>query len=288
MKISLLGAGNRGIGYLRWIKFFFKKAEIESICDINIEKCNYASNKYKAKNRFYNPADFFKKPGEDGAIIIATQDKDHVKHALKAIDAGYKEILLEKPVSSDYKEIEGLLSYAKERYANIVVCHVLRYTKYYEKLKEIVDSGKIGKVLTINHKENVGYFHYAHSYVRGNWSRGDLTSPFILAKCSHDFDLFHYILSDDCVSLSSYGDLSYFKKENAPKDSAERCMDCKIDCPYNAFNLYIKDPILKSTFLKFMGPTITGLPKPNKEDKINALKTGPYGRCVYKCDNNVC
>lgn len=288
MKISVLGVGNRGSGYIYWIKRYFKNAVFDMLCDKNVERTDYIYDKYHFQNKFYNTSDFFKVSGSGSALIIATQDKDHVKHAVMAIDAGYKEILLEKPVSPVYKDIEDLLVYANSKGVNITICHVLRYSKYYRMIKEIIDSGEIGEVVDIDHRENVGYFHFAHSYVRGNWRSSEETSPFIMAKCSHDFDLFHYFLGTKCISLSSFGELKYFKKENIPKDAGERCIECRADCPYNALKLYIKDPFYKATFVKYNGPTITGKPKPSKEDKMDAIRNGAYGRCVFRCDNNVC
>lgn len=288
MKITCLGAGNRGYGYLRWMKSVCKDMELIAVSDLNKLRADNTARRFKAQKVFYSADELFSFEKFSDAIIIATQDNDHYGHCMQAIDAGYKYILVEKPVSKDISECEKLLKYSEEKGAIIVVCHVLRYHPYYKKLKELIDGGSIGDLVNINHSENIGYFHFAHSYVRGNWRREDQTSPMIFAKCCHDFDLFYWMVGKKFESVSSYGSLKFFTPENAPKDSAERCIDCKVkNCPYNAEKLYISDPLYKATFIRFMGNIITGKPKSTKADRYNALKTNNYGKCVFKCDNNV-
>lgn len=288
MKVSVIGLGQRGFNYLRWISYFDKDVEIAAVCDKNKERADYTQKRYKVKNKFYNENDFFEKCFSE-AVIVATQDRDHFNHCMKCIDTGYKFILCEKPVSPDIDECIKLNDYANSRGVTIVVCHVLRYSKYYMKIKEIISSGEIGDVKTIQHSENIGYFHFAHSYVRGNWHSEKETSPMIMAKCCHDFDILQWLIDKPAVSVSSFGSLDYFKRENAPENCAERCIDCTVkDCKYNAVNLYIKDPLYKCTFLRFNGSIICNKYNYKKNDMYEALKNTNYGKCVFKCDNDVC
>ena len=187
------------------------------------------------------------------AMIIATQDRQHVGQAIKALKKGYH-LLLEKPISPDLGECRKISEVAKECKREVVVCHVLRYTPIYQKVKEILDAGTIGDVISIMAIENVGWFHQAHSFVRGNWANSDETSPMILQKCCHDMDLYLWLANKTCRSLTSYGDLNYFTTEHAPEG-------------------WPLDVLVPS------GPT--------EEKLIEALKTGPYGKCVFHCNNNV-
>lgn len=287
MEVSVIGLGNRGFNYIRWIKYFEKDVSVVAVCDKVPEKTDYTAEKFKIPQKFYDEDEFFKEKRGD-SIIIASQDRDHVSHAEKAILSGYKNILVEKPVSPDISECERLDNLARENGVTIVVCHVLRYSKYYRKIKEIIKSGVIGDVVNIQHSEGVGYFHFAHSYVRGNWKSSTETSPFLLAKCCHDFDILCWLVDKPPKAVSSFGSLKYFKPENAPSGSAERCVDCKIeDCPYNAEKLYLSDPFYKATFVKYSGSVLTNKYTFSKKEKIDAIKHGDYGKCVFKSDNDV-
>ncbi|HKM29584.1 MAG TPA: Gfo/Idh/MocA family oxidoreductase, partial [Bacilli bacterium] len=208
-------------------------------------------------------------------LIVSTMDQSHYKHVMKALDVGY-DILLEKPIAVTEEECHKIAEKAKNLDRKVAVCHVLRYTPFYKKLKELLDLNTIGKVRSITQTENVGYYHYAHSYVRGNWRRGDVTSPMVVAKCCHDFDIIKWLIGAECTAISSFGNLDYFKKENAPKGSADNCYKCRIDCPYNAIKFYEKNP---DWFMIFsLDPDVR---------KVLSNPDHPYGKCVYKCDNNV-
>jgi len=293
VKIAVIGVGARGLEYMSFVKYFHKKeAEITGVCDYNPTRLAEAAKRFKlpADKCFANENDFFGAGKQADAIFICTQDKSHYNHALKAIDAGYQNILLEKPVSNQLAECDDLAAKAKANGVNLVVCHVLRYSNYYKKIKEILRSGELGEIVTINHSESIAYFHFAHSFVRGNWHNEAASNPSLLAKCCHDIDLLQWFMDAECKSVSSLGSLTYFKKENAPEGAAKRCLDgckAKAACPYDAESLYIKDPFYKATFIKYMGRELTDKLKSAKAEKYEALKTGDYGKCVYFCDNDV-
>jgi predicted dehydrogenase len=215
------------------------------------------------------------------AIIIASMDRDHYGQAMAAMDLGYH-LLLEKPVSPDPAECLRIAEKASQTGRMVAVCHVLRYAPFFQALKSIVDSGELGRVVSIVHNENVGNFHMAHSFVRGNWRNSGLSSPIILQKSCHDMDLLVWLTGSQAEKVSSFGQLTYFKEEYAPKGSAARCLDCSAaeDCRFDARKCYL--PIVGSwpaTALT-LDQTEAGL--------MQAIAEGPYGRCVYRCDNDVC
>ena len=293
-KISVIGLGNRGTEYMGFLKgFHSKKVELYALCDIRQQALDDISPKFSIpkERQFLSPDEFFSKGIISDALIISTQDASHYEITKKAILTGYKYILLEKPVSGVKGEYTELRDLAKENGVILIICHVLRYSNYYSKIKEIISSGKIGDIVTINHTENVGYFHFAHSFVRGNWHDEFASTPSILAKCCHDIDLIAWFMDSPCESVSSVGSLKYFNKENAPEGATPYCMGgCKAkkNCPYDAEALYITDPFYKAKFIKYMGRTLTGKAKNTKADIKNAIRSGDYGRCVFMCDNNVC
>jgi len=292
--VSVIGLGNRGSEYMGFIKAFHsKKISIHSICDISKQALIDIAPKFGIpESCCYNSTeDFFSQGVVSDALIIATQDASHYEITRQALETGYKFILLEKPVSGIKEEYTFLRDLAAEKNAILIVCHVLRYSNYYKKIKEIISSGKIGNIVSINHTENVGYFHFAHSFVRGNWHDEFLSTPSILAKCCHDIDLISWFVDSPCTSVSSVGGLRYFNADNAPMGATKNCMGgCKAkeDCPYDAEKLYITDPFYKAKFIKHMKRTLTGKMSNSKEDIVQAIKNGDYGKCVFLNDNNVC
>lgn len=292
--ISVIGLGNRGTEYMGFIKgFHSRKAKIVALCDNRQQALDDISPLYKIpkEKQFISTDDFFSKGVISDALIIATQDASHYEITKAALETGYKYILLEKPVSGNESEYKELRDLAEQKDALLIICHVLRYSNYYSRIKKIISSGQIGDIVSINHTENVGYFHFAHSFVRGNWHDEFASTPSILAKCCHDIDLIAWFMDSPCTKVSSVGSLKYFNKENAPAGSTDYCMGgCKAkkNCPYDAEALYITDPFYKAKFIKYMGRTLTGKSKNSKEDIKNAVRYGDYGRCVFRCDNNVC
>ena len=292
--VSVIGLGNRGTEYMGFLKAFHSsKVSIHALCDCRRQALDDVAPGFSVpeERRFLSAEAFFAGGVLSDALIITTQDASHYAIAKQAILTGYKLILLEKPVSGVKEEYTGLRDLAVQNKALLIVCHVLRYSNYYRKIKQIVASGRIGDIVTVNHTENVGYFHFAHSFVRGNWNNEAASTPSILAKCCHDIDLIAWFMDSPCVSVSSVGSLKYFRKENAPKGAAATCMGgCKAkkNCPYDAERLYIRDPFYKAKFIKYMKRTLTGKAKNSKSDMENALKNGDYGKCVFMCGNDVC
>lgn len=285
MNVAIIGYGQRGQFYCNTFKE--KGVSIVAVCDKDANKLSLAQKELGiAENMlFLDENVFFAKGKLADLIIVSTQDSDHFSHASKAIEIGYN-LLLEKPITNSLAECEKLTEIAKMYNRKVFICHVLRYTPFFQLIKQELDSGKYGKVVTTNLTENVAYWHQAHSYVRGNWRNDQTSSPMIVAKCCHDLDIISWLTNDKCAYVSSHGSLSYYKNENAPEGSAEYCYDCKYidDCPYSAEKIYIKDRAEKG----HLGwPCAAVVQEPTVEKLRDALKKGPYGKCVYKCDNNV-
>ena len=289
--VSIIGMGSRGgEAYGRYVYSQPGRFSIAAICDTDPVKLNKYGEAFGVDpgNRFGTPEEFFAKKRSD-LLFVCTQDRSHVEMALKGLTLGY-DILLEKPVSDDPEALRALTEKAKETGRLVMVCHVLRYTAAMLKLKELLDSGAIGKLVSIDHTENVIFYHQAHSYVRGNWRSREETSPMILAKCCHDMDLLQYFAGAKCKSMSSVGSLFWFRKENRPEGAAERCTACKYreTCPYSAKRIYI------DMWENWGSPEnawpmniITAEVPLTREALTKAIEEGPYGRCVYCCDNDV-
>ena len=291
INVAIVGLGSRGKDcYAKVAEKYPEDMKIVAIADPNRDRLEEVAKHYQIpEEQCFTTAELLlDKERMADAIIIATQDRQHVAQAKVALEKGYH-ILLEKPISPDPVECRELELAAKKSDRKVVVCHVLRYTPFFMKVKEVIDSGKLGDVVTIMGIENVGYFHQAHSFVRGNWANSEETSPMILAKCCHDLDLYIWLTGKTPKSLSSFGNTFLFKKEKAPAGATKRCLEgCKVkeDCPYDAQKIYLDGEYgVRSGVTTW--PVSVLAQVPTEESILEALRTGPYGRCVYYCDNNV-
>ena len=284
--LALIGAGERGqFNYAPYWKLHSHEMQFVAVAEPDRNRRERFAAEYCVPEEgvFENAESFFEQPKMCDAVMICTQDTQHFEYACKAIRKGYK-ILLEKPISPDIKECLALQRLAEEYNAEIMVCHVMRYTKFYRTIKKLIEEKAIGDIVSIVHSENVAYWHYAHSYVRGNWHRSEDSSPMILAKCCHDMDMLAWLTGSRLKRISSYGDLRYFKEENAPEGSPERCTDgCPVSgtCPYYAPALYLSNDGKWPTAITSLG---TG---ESMEKRKKALEEGPYGKCVFHNDNDV-
>jgi predicted dehydrogenase len=218
------------------------------------------------------------------AVVVATQDRYHVEPAVTFAGQGYH-LLLEKPIAPTEPEAQRIVAAAEQAGVHLAVGHVLRYTPFTRQVRALLDSGRIGDVVTVQHLEPVGWWHFAHSFVRGNWRREDLATSMLLAKACHDVDWLQYVVNRKPLRVSSFGSLFHFRPEQAPAGAGQRCVECAVEpsCPYSAARLYrscLGDPDRE------WWPLGAVVDVPTPEAVELALREGPYGRCVYHCDND--
>lgn len=288
--VAIIGVGARGGDtYGRLLLKFKEKFKIVALCDLKADRLERFGEIFDVaeENRYLSDVEFFKEKRAD-LLVIATPDACHVKHVLAAFEKGY-DVLLEKPITDKREECEQVLAAQKKSGSRAMVCHVLRYAPAFLKVKELTDNGEIGKLVAITSTEQVAYWHQAHSYVRGNWRRSADSTPMILAKCCHDLDLLQYYAGSPCVSVSSMGDLTYFKEENAPEGSAKRCVDCKYadSCPYSAKKIYIERWEKGGKPENAWPYNVPAVAPVTKEKLEKAIAEGPYGVCAFRADNDV-
>lgn len=289
--VAVLGCGNRGAEAYGTLFFHSGgRFRILALCDVDPARLQKYGDRFgiAAERRFLDEEEFLREKRAD-LLVIATLDRDHVRQCLKALTLGY-DVLLEKPISSDRAECEELLRAQRESGRQVFVCHVLRYAPAFVKAGQLLREGAIGRLIAIQALEQVAYWHQAHSYVRGNWRSREETAPMILAKCCHDLDLLQYYAASRCESLTSVGDLAYFTSENAPAGCAERCTECGLrkECPYSAERIYLDGwekegrPAQAWPYIQ-----ITNANPITRAALEEAIGRGPYGRCVFICDNDV-
>ena len=288
----IIGAGGRGFAYGNLANTDEMKERLKIV---GVAEPRAFHRKKMVKEHDIQPDMVFrtwqqlaKQPRLADAVFICTQDAMHEKGMLALAKLGYH-ILLEKPMAPSAKACVRIYKAAKEAQKNgslFAVCHVMRYTNYSQIVHKMIVSGLIGDVVSIDHHEPVGFWHQAHSYIRGNWRNEKESSFMLLAKSCHDIDWLRYMVGKPCLRVSSFGSLTYFKKENQPEGAADRCMDCKFvdQCPYSAKRFYfsaLEDPSRHGWPLDVVDPTFKA------ENLEKALREGPYGRCVFACDNDV-
>jgi predicted dehydrogenase len=214
------------------------------------------------------------------ACFVAAPDRVHHETAVWALDAGYH-LYLEKPIAATARDCVDLAERSRRADVVTAVGHVLRSTPFFRAVRDTVRSGRLGDVVTVEHRENVAAWHMAHSFVRGNWSVASESTPMIVQKCCHDFDLLGWILGVDAVRIASFGSLYQFHPERAPAGAASRCVDCPVgDCPFDARRIYLN--------MGNMGwPVHVITDDLSRGGRLRALAEGPYGRCVYTAGSDV-
>lgn len=285
-KVILIGAGMRGKTYTDQMARFPDKFKVVGVAEPVDNRREYIKEKHNCdeKNCFSEWQDILSVPKFADIAVISTMDRLHFEPAMKALEMGY-DLLLEKPIAPTAEECGEIYKQAKKYGRKIMVCHVLRFTPFYMQLKKIIDSGKLGKIMSVEHIEQVGIIHQSHSFVRGNWGNSNRSTFMLLQKCCHDLDIIQWLINDECSKISSFGSLSYFVRDNAPENSPERCIDgCpeSESCPFNSVKLYYDDKN-NSWFRTVATKNVS----PTDEDVLEALKTTQYGKCVFKCDNDV-
>ena len=283
VSIVAIGAGNRTHKYLEYVKRNPDKVSLVGVVELNDIRRRSVAERFglEPSQCYEDYHDFFKHSVQADAVMICTPEDMHFEPTMLAIEAGYH-VLLEKPIAQTLEECLAIDEAAREKNVLVSVCHVLRYHPYFAKIKELVSSGELGEIISINHRTSVGIDRSTHGFVRGIWRQEVVTNPMLMSKCCHDIDFLLWLTKTPCRKLTSFGSLRWFKERNAPEGSAERCIDCKVErtCPYSAIDLYRDRRDWISNFDVPQGKTIDEV----IEDQ---LREGMYGRCVYHCDNDV-
>ena len=281
-KVAIIGFGSRGRMFGRLISED-KEVELVAVADV-VEASRNAGLEFGVKENmlFKNADDFFAQGKICDAVFICTQDAQHIDMALKAMKLGY-DICLEKPAAVNLEDCIQIRDTANRLGRKVMLTHVLRYAPFYQQIKKYIDDGTLGEVVSVNQTENIAYWHFALSYVRGPWRKMEDSSATIIAKCCHDLDILNWLIPSKCTSVSSYGNLFYFNEQHAPKGSADYCVDCapetREQCLYNAYKIY---PQRMNTSV------VGGTARLKGKDIYEVLdgKEDVIGRCVFHGDNN--
>lgn len=279
MNIAVIGAGNRARKYLSCLP---GGVYVSCLVEPDPLRLQQTADKYNVppQGRYSSAEAFFADSHDISAVIVAAPDKMHVPLSLQAVRRGWH-VLVEKPVALSLEQYLELLNASFEAGVQVGVCLEMRFHPCFRRIKEIVSGGMLGEVREIDHVEHIGPDRMAHTFVRGLWSREEEAGPIFLSKSCHDADFLIWLTGESAVSVRSQGALRKFRTDRAPYGAMGRCIECPVtDCPYSAVKLYRDRREWIDGFDVPAGSTL--------EDVISEeLASGRYGRCVYRCDNNV-
>lgn len=283
----VVGYGGRGARYSDYAMFFPDQLKIVAIAEPNPIRCDTARKRHNLTDEqiYSSWEELAALPRMADFAIVATQDNMHHAPALALIEKGYH-LLLEKPMAPTPQECRDIAEAAERKGVKVVVGHVLRFAPFWRTVRNFIDSGRLGRVVSLEQKERVGHIHQSHSFVRGDWRNTEESTCMIMAKCCHDMDIIQWLLGKRCKRVQSFGSLTYFRPENRPAGAPDYCVQgCPVadTCHYNAIKLYYDDK--KNQW--FRRVAAKSIEMPSDEQVMEAITTGPYGRCVFNCDNDV-
>jgi predicted dehydrogenase len=289
LRAVITGAGHRSVLYASYSKAHPEELQVVGVADPDPVRREKTAQEYALppERVFLTAEELAREPRFAEVAINGTMDRDHVPTTLPLLEAGY-DVLLEKPICPTREELLALVDAARRTGRKVMICHVLRFAPFYAAIRERVAAGEIGDLLSVQTVENVSYHHMAVGFVRGKWNRREKSNPMLMSKCCHDLDLICWMKSGVApTKVASFGGLTYFRPERAPKGSGTRCLvDCKIEreCDYSAYKHYIEQGL----WGYYAWECLEHLGTPTVEQKTASLKTdNPYGRCVWRCDNDV-
>lgn len=252
IKVVIFGCGNRGNMYGEFSKEKPHKMKVVQVVDSNKTALEYAKNYYglSSEDCFNSFSEWLKAPKKADAVINCFMDQYHIETTMPLFKMGY-DVLLEKPICNNPKELVELMNESKKYNKTLMVCHVLRYTPFYSKIKKIIDSKELGELVSLEMAEHVYIPHMMSSYIRGKWrSENECGSPMIMAKCCHDTDLMCWLNNGEKPEyISSFGERSVFVPKNKPCDATDKCLTCPHmkDCQYSCYWYLLntaQDPIV--------------------------------------------
>ncbi len=283
LPVAVIGAGGRGFTFAGIFRDEVPGVQVTAVAEPRQDYREEFAKRFGVPTRglFSDWRELAASPGKYDAVVISTPDRLHAEAAVAFTKRGCH-MLLEKPMATSLEDCRRIARAQEEAGTVTCVCHSLRYNAGFAKLKEVAASGRIGRVVTIDQLEQVAWWHQAHSFVRGNWGNEGRSTFMLMAKSCHDIDYIAHLAGAGCRQVASHGGIAYFTRDNAPASSGERCTACAVEagCPYSAFKRYV------DTNREAWPAAVASLDH-SREAHLRAIAEGPYGRCVWKCDNDV-
>ncbi|MDD7165341.1 MAG: Gfo/Idh/MocA family oxidoreductase [Clostridia bacterium] len=289
IKFAIVGFGNRGQIYGDYTLSDPDNSQVVAVVDTNPYKLKIAKEKYGlCEGQLFESLEAFLRAGSEADVVVnATMDQYHYETAIAILNGGYH-MLMEKPIVAEREKLLEIERLAKEKSRLVFVCHVLRYTPFYRKIKQLVNDGEIGEIMSMEMNEHVWNPHFLTSYIRGKWSsEEECGSGFLLAKCCHDADLISWLNNAaKPVNVASFGSRSQFVPGRKPAEATEYCWNCPLErhCKYSAKILYYDYDTMPFLLWDRMNKPYDEI---TKEEKEAFLKENKYGKCAYDCGGDL-
>lgn len=283
LRIAVIGAGVRGTSLARQLTSSEFPTKVVAVAEPDEVRRNAFARDYALPDnaQFTSWQAFADSSTMCDAVIIATMDNQHTAPAVACLRRGCH-LLIEKPLADTFENCLIIEKTQCETNLVVSVCHTLRYMDAFRRIKQIVEDGVLGKLIHIEHMEAIGHIRFTHNYVRGRWSKENNNTFLLLHKCCHDVDFVTWLVDEECARVSSFGSLTYFTPSNAPEGSGKRCLqNCRLyeSCPYSALRIYVDADLTGR--LQDLGKVNT------REDRLEAIRHGPFGDCVWQAGNDV-
>lgn len=268
MRVALIGLGNRGVGtwglevaqnYLDYMKFV-------GICDTNKGRLDTWQEYVGVKCPAYLDFEKMMKETKPEVLIVCTPDNTHVDIIVRGMELGAN-IITEKPMVIDEKQVQAVIDAEKRTGKECRVTFNYRYSPHRVKMWELLRSGEIGELTSVDFHWYLDIEHGADYFRR--WHRKVENSGSLwLHKACHHFDLLNWWIESDPESVYGLGALDHYGK-NGPF-RAKNCRSCKHteQCPYY-FDI-MKDDFLKLVYV-------------DNEKYDGYLRDG----CVFRNDVNI-
>lgn len=285
IRLAVIGAGMRGHAYAAEAAKM-PGVEVVAVAEKNPKALARFADLFPDARVFDDWRELAELPRLAEAVIVSLPDEYHRDASVAFAEAGYH-ILLEKPIATSPEDCDDIERAANANGVSVTVCHVLRYTSYTQKLRQLIEAGAIGEIMQIEHLEPIGHLHFAHSFVRGNWARSASSHSLLLAKSCHDIDWLLHIMGRPVQRVSSFGSLGYFRSESQPAGASDRCVTCPVasSCAFDAARFYRSGLNNPGSAEEYNALVMAGEVTPEAVDR--ALQTGPWGRCAFTCDNDL-
>ena len=283
LTVLIVGAGKRVLTYTNYAKKHPDRLKVTAIVEPRADRRNALGDEIgvPADRRFASVAELAGKPKLADAVINSSVDAAHHSTAIPLLEARY-DMLLEKPIALSEADVRDLIETGKRNKRVIIIAHNMRYSPFYRKALELLRSGAIGQLRTIQAAEHVSYHHMVTTFIRHPRYAGVTPTPMLVQKCCHDMDMIAFLANEPARRVASFATPSRFIPANAPAGSTKRCLDgCAVEstCPFSAGRLYVRNNYWRG----YPFPASQFGDKPSKAVREKSMKADNlWGRCAWQ------
>lgn len=229
----IVGAGARGSEFFAaaLAREYSDVAEIAGVYDTNRRRAEILKEGTGKDFPVYASFEEMIKGARPDTVIVATVDCHHHEYIIKALEAGC-DAISEKPLTIDEVKCNAILEAEKRTGKKVTVTFNYRFVPFAARIKELVKSGAVGKVLSVHFEWLLDTCHGADYFRR--WHRNKEKSGGLLVhKSTHHFDLVNWVLEDEPETVNAFGGRLFYGPVRAER--GDRCLNCayKQDCTFH-------------------------------------------------------